>query len=89
MYSVIDHLDCNEISKFHTYFTLCVFLLCSSPQRLVSCFLRGNIYYPIIKKVTDYDQEIPQSHTADEPTAPEVEPHNLIIFIIIYSDEKV
>ena len=27
-------------------------------------------------KVSEYDKEIPQSHTADQPTAPRGEPHN-------------
>ena len=29
-----------------------------------------NISFGILKKVSEYDQEIPQSHTADQPTAP-------------------
>ena len=28
------------------------------------------IYYALLKKVSEYDQEIPQSHTADQPMAP-------------------
>ena len=28
------------------------------------------VYLNICKKVSEYDQEIPQSHTSDQPTAP-------------------
>ena len=31
----------------------------------------------IYEKVSEYDQEIPQSHTADQPTAREEEPQNI------------
>ena len=30
----------------------------------------GNILQGLLQKVSEYDQEIPQSHTADQPTAP-------------------
>ena len=29
-----------------------------------------HIYMTVCQKVSEYDQEIPQSHTADQPTAP-------------------
>ena len=34
------------------------------------------------QKVSEYDQEIPQSHTTDQPTASEEEPQNIYSNII-------
>ena len=38
--------------------------------------LRFEVNFKILKIVNEYDQEIPQSQTADEPWHHEEEPHN-------------
>ena len=42
------------------------------PMLLVALWLKAEIYLIVleIKKNSEYDQEIPQSQTADNPTAP-------------------
>ena len=52
-------------------------LMCIIVMRYVQCSLHtGHVHYnndmglDIQKKVSEYDQEIPQSQTADKPTAP-------------------
>ena len=48
----------------------------------------AKVWIQTYKKVSDYDQEIPQSHTADQPTAPRGEPHNTSSHKIYQEDNQ-
>ena len=59
-------------NRIHTYVTVCILLIsekscCCFPGILGSCI--QSYRYATGKKVSEYGQEIPQSHTADQPTA--------------------
>ena len=38
--------------------------------RQIVCWMSGNQYQALVIIVSEYDQEIPQSQTADNPVAP-------------------
>ena len=50
---------------------ICVQLLFATKKVLIENILKSKIKY---QKVSEYDQEIPQPHTVDQPTAPDREP---------------
>ena len=43
---------------------------CSSVRPFIGLFVRSFVVALRQKRKSEYDQEIPQSHTVDQPTAP-------------------